>query len=199
MVSYHEITVRDHTDTRYPLKQIPASVGKETLRVYLAPDGTCTQAAAFLWKKSEAWRDNIKAGALPSHEAWQCVTSTIMKTLTYPLPALTLTEAECTHIFAPVCTAGLNHSNINRKYPTDLVFGSKELLGLGLDNLFEIQGASKLTIFQEYINSNEITGPLLQSALEWATIHVGLPGHLFDHNYKLYGDLLPRSFIKTLW
>ena len=195
----HEITVRDHTGTRYPLQQVSASVGKETLGVHLAPDGTCKEATAALRKKSEKWRDNIKAGALPPQEAWQCVTSTIMKTLTYPLPALTLTNAECNHIFAPVRAAGLNHSSINRNYPSDLVFGDKALFGLGLDNLFEIQGVTKLTILQEYIHSDEITGTLLRSALEWATIHIGLSGNLFEHDYNRYGDLLPRSFIKTLW
>ena len=194
-----EITVRDHNDTRYPLRQVPAHVGEETLGVYLAPDGSCKEATAVLRKKADRWRNNIQVGKLPPHEAWQCVSSTILKTLMYPLPALTMTESECNHVFAPVRQAGLNHSGINRNFPSDLVFGSTDELGLGLDHLFTIQGASKLTIFQEYINSNEITGNLLRAALEWATIHIGLPGNLFDHDYDTYGHLLPRSFIRTLW
>jgi hypothetical protein len=48
-----------------------------------------------LREKAEAWRDNINSGHLNKEDAWQALETTIMKTLQYPLKALTLSQEEC--------------------------------------------------------------------------------------------------------
>ena len=60
------------------------------LGVYLAPDGSNKKQLKHMKEKVTAWCDKVKVGHLPAREAWQCVSLTIMKTLQYPLPALTL-------------------------------------------------------------------------------------------------------------
>ena len=80
------------------MKSVPAHVGKETLGVFLAPDGNCNDAKKVLRDKAVEWKSNIVTGHIPAREAWQCVSSTITKTLEYPLPALSLTHDECKYI-----------------------------------------------------------------------------------------------------
>ena len=84
------LTVKDDKEVRHALEQVLSSEGRETLGVYLAPNGTMTEQIQAMKKKVQKWCANISAGRLPPREAWQCVSTTIMKSLQYPLPALTL-------------------------------------------------------------------------------------------------------------
>ena len=130
------------------LEQVPASEGRETLGVYLALDGSQTEQLTAMKKKVRQWCDNIKCGHIPHREAWQCVTSTIMKTLMYPLPTLTLTQEECTSLIAPVHSVGLNASHICQKVPKKLVYGDSQALGLGLPDLFVEQGLAHVALYK---------------------------------------------------
>merc|ERR1712018_377918 len=99
-----------------------------------------------------------------------CVSTTIMKLLQYPLPALTLSKKQCDDLVKPIHAVGLTQSGICRKFPKDLIYGSKELHGLGWDDLYVDQGTSKVEILLEHISSQSMTGKLLRSAIEWSSI-----------------------------
>ena len=118
------------------MKQAPAHIGKETLGVHLAPDGNCNDAVKILRQKAEHWHNQITTGRISPEEAWRCVDSTITKTLEYPLPALSLTKTEYKYIMHPVKEAGLAQAKVCRRYPLDLVYGSTDLMGLGLKDLY---------------------------------------------------------------
>ena len=52
----------------------------------------------------------------------------------------------------------------------------------------------------EEINGNSMSRPLLRSNMEWAMIHIGIGNcSLFDIDYDLFGHLLPRTWISSLW
>jgi hypothetical protein len=100
-------SVRDHNDDLLPLQQHDPHIGKETLGVILAPDGNnCEMVEAMITKVKE-WRDYIQTGFLTAQDAHQALHTTILKTLQYPLPALTLTEKQCDKIMAPILEVGL--------------------------------------------------------------------------------------------
>ena len=45
-----------------------------------------------------------------------------------------------------------------------------------------------------------MTTPLLRANMEWAIIHVGIgEKSLFDIEFKSFGHLLPRTWIRSLW
>jgi len=92
-----EFTVKDHNDEEQPLRKKGPHDSTETLGVYLAPDGNNKTAIQELRKKSERWRDLVRTGHLSSKDAWIALNSTVIKTLEFPLPALTLKKKECEH------------------------------------------------------------------------------------------------------
>ena len=51
---------------------------------------------------------------------------TVMKTLKYPLVALTLTEEECNYIMAPIVKGGLPRAGIYRNIPWEVIYGDIE-------------------------------------------------------------------------
>ena len=59
----------------------------------------------------------------------------VMKTLEYPLVALTLTEEECNYIMASILEGGLPRSGICRNIPRVFLYGDKEHQSLGMHNL----------------------------------------------------------------
>ena len=195
----HTITVKDEHHQRQELQMIDSHVGKETLGVYLAPDGNCEDAKRVLIKKAMEWKSHIVTGHIPAREAWQCVSSTITKTLEYPLPALSLSRKDCQQIMKPVKDAGLSQASVCHTFPLDLVYGSTDLMGLGMTDLYVSQGLAHVEIVQEYIRSTCMIGSLLRTAIEWAKIHVGSDQNFFDLDFDKYGHLLPQSFLKTTW
>ena len=86
------LTVADENNIQHTLEQVSPHEGRETLGVFMAPDGTCKEATKALHRKAVEWQHQIVTGHISPTEAWQCVQSTIMKTLEYPLLALTLTK-----------------------------------------------------------------------------------------------------------
>jgi hypothetical protein len=195
----YQFTVPDHNDVIQPLEQLEVHDGRCTLGVHLAPDGNNKAAISHLRRKAEEWRDYIKTGHLNKKDAWLATESTIMKSLLYPLPALTLTEKECNYILAPVLEAGLQSSAICKNYPRAVTYGPKEEGGLNLPSLYTQQGVQRIATISDCLSSNDMTGELLRTTIEAAKVEIGVGRSLFSLDYKLYSHLLTDTWIKDTW
>lgn len=52
----------DQNNDRYTLQLVDTKVGKETLRVYLDPEGNNLEAVCQMLQKAWEWRDSINVG-----------------------------------------------------------------------------------------------------------------------------------------
>ena len=143
------------------MKGIEPSQGKETLGVFLAPDGNNSHTKAALENKAKQWRDRIRAGHLAPSLSWHAANTTILKSLEYPLPALALSFDKCNKIMKIVKQGLLNKSRISTSMPNSALYGPKAEGGLQLNHLFITQGLMHLEKFHKYINSSTITGKLI--------------------------------------
>ena len=195
-----EFTVIDHTGLRRELTKIEPHQGKETLGVILSPDGNNDAEVEILYDKAREWSDYVLTGHLTANEARLALDTTIMKTLSYPLPALTLTESECTKIMKPVLDAGLAKTHVSRHFPLDVVYGPKNEKGLGFSNLFLLQGLSHISVLQHYLDSSDnITGSFLRNSIELIKVELGLGKNLFTLSYEDYHALATDCWIKHAW
>lgn len=192
-------TVKDCDNQSHPMPQYSPHEAKETLGVYLAPDGNNKEQVRILRQKAEAWKEKINVGHLDRTEAWQAIDYTILQSLRYPLPALTLTKKECTYIMAPVLLSGLPASAVCRTFPRNVLYGAKEEGGMGKSNLYIEQELGKIDIFLEFLHSNTMTGEMLRVLVEQCKIEIGLGRNLLQHDYARYGHLLTDNWIKSLW
>ncbi len=130
----------DHNNELQHMDQLDASVGKCTLGIHLAPDGNNNAAIQSLRAKSEEWSEYISSGHLNRQDVWLVTKTTILKSLLYPLAALTLTEKDCNHIIAPLLESGLQNSSICKNFPRAVAYGPRDEGGLQLPNLYVQQG-----------------------------------------------------------
>ena len=66
----------------------------------------------------------MRVGYLTRYDAWMALNSAVMKTLEYPLLALTSIENECKKIMAPILKGGLPKIGMRRTLPRKIVYGS---------------------------------------------------------------------------
>lgn len=194
------LTVKDHEGIRSQLKLVNAHDGRETLGVRTAPDCNMKDQFKALLKKVRRWTSYVKTGHIPANDAFNSISTTIMKSLEYSAAATTFTQQECNKLVRPIHDATFPHAKICRTLSYDIRYGAKEDLGLGLHDLFTTQGVDKLVFYWEEIKLDSMSGPLLRANLEWALIYLGLgTKSLFDIDYDKYSHLLPNSWIKSLW
>ena len=93
-----------------------------------------------------------------------------------------------------VLDATLNKVRICRMFPADLKLESRSMLGLGINDLFIIQGVEKLAFFLKERNRELLSSLLIRANYKWALLYIGIGGEeLFSLNYKVYNKLLPRA------
>ena len=145
------------------------------LGVWLAPDGNNKKHVEEMRKNAMAWGAKVRTGAIDRQDAWRTMNMTIMKTLEYPLVALTLTEKECDHIMAPVLAGALPRAGICRNIPRAVLYGNPEYQGLGVHNLYTTMGLHQLQALLDNIWKDTITGRLMRVSLE--SYKIGTGGH----------------------
>lgn len=194
-----ELSVQDHTDTVQPLEVKDPSDAECTLGVYLAPDGNNDIQKEKLREKTEAWADHIRTGHIRKEDALRAMNTTIVRTVSYAVPALTLSKKECATIMAPVMHSGLNAMGISRNFPCDLRHGSKKEGGIELLDIYIEQGVSQIYYVIKHLEHNNMTGQFLRTTLEAAIIEMGILSNLFDLDYERFECLLSPCWIKNVW
>ena len=192
-------SVLDKDNNSQLLQRYEAHIGKETLGVFLAPDGNNKAAKLGLEKKAKIWRDNINAGHLTPTLAWHAANTTIMKSLEYPLPALTLTFDECNRIMKIVKQGLLNSLRVSVSIPSASLYGPKSEGGLQLHHLYHTQGFLQVEKLYKYLNTDTVTGKLLRVSLEASIIEVGIGRNLFAQDYIKFHKLISEGWIKSIW
>ena len=195
-----ELNCKDKDGQRCHLNYIPAHKAKEMLGVFLAPDGNNAQQVKEMTKKTKYFGEMIRTRHLDRNEVWTSLTSVALKSLEYPLPALTLLEDECTKIMWPLLKAYLPRAGINRHFPRDVLYGKVEKQGIGLKNLYLSQGIAHIVDIINHTWHGSLTGTLISQSLEQLRLETGINGNLFAMDYNKYkGCILTESWIQHTW
>ena len=153
-----------------------ADVGKETLGMFLAPGGSMKEQTKDMKKKKiNPWISCVRSGNIPGKDAFNAIITTLIKSLKYPIRDTILSRKDCNKLVKPIHDAALPKARICRTIPQDIKYGSKDALGLRLDDLYIAQGIDKVIFYLEESNGNSMSRPLLQANIEWAVIGNVIP------------------------
>lgn len=148
---------------------------------------------------AEEWKSNIDVGFLDKYDAWVALTTMIMKTIEYPLPALTFTQQECRKIMAPILEAGLKNSGICRNMARSLVYAPKCFQGLLLKDPYLKQGLDKIHMWFQNSGTKNLTDSLLKHTYEAMQLEVGTTESFLLLDYSRFKKAITPTWISNLW
>ena len=102
--------MKDNYGTKHQLLQFDPRFGSETLGVIIAPDGNNCDRITGLNKKNRSREDKIKTVNITNNVTQLDLKYTIIKTLSYPLSDITLTEVECEKILSTIVIIFLKYT-----------------------------------------------------------------------------------------
>jgi hypothetical protein len=111
----------------------------------------------------------------------------VSKQLEYPLVALTLTEANCRHIEAPMLAQVQKSMHMANNFPRDVLDAPHCFQGMNRKSLYMVLGQHHVEILLKHGHLDTTTGELLRTSLERHMVELGLPGSFLDHDFKQFG------------
>jgi hypothetical protein len=194
------ITIRNtQGNERVEVERQEVEEARKTLGVFIAMDGNQKAQTTAPWEKSNLWADKIRAGRFTHTEAWYLLQFCVMKTLEYPLMATSLSKEQCKTIIKPIRAAALPASEINRHLSLTIVHGPKQYQGVGILDLWTVQGIVKLWLALQHGDAPTITGNQLRASMELHTLEIGLPGQLLQQDFQTYQQMATISWLKHSW
>jgi hypothetical protein len=123
-----------------------------------------------------------------------------MKSLSFPLMATTMTKKDANHALSPALMAGLPSSGVVRTMPRVVVHGPQKFQGLGIDNLYTLQGIAHTGVLIRHgRNLEHFNGQLLRANVEQAKLEIGKNGPLFAQDFSILSCLLTECWVKHTW
>ena len=114
---------------------------------------------------AEEWCAHVRVVYVSKTDTWLALNATIMKSMEYPLPSITIMAKNSSHILAPILDAGLSNSGICCTMNRIFVHESIELQGLGITNLYIHSNIEHILIWLQYAQSNSTISPILTQSL----------------------------------
>jgi hypothetical protein len=145
------------------------------------------------------WADAMRSGRISRQEAWIAITSTIWKSLLYPLSATNLSKVKCEQIMAPILKYGLPAIGVCRNFPRSMVFAPIKYTGLGFQHLHTMQEIARLKEIIQHTFRRTITGQLYRTSMELLYIEIGSTRDLHKLSFSTMSSLTTDSLVKSSW
>ena len=193
-----DITVRDADGQMKTLPRLEPHEAIETLGIFISMDGNNEKQVEKLRDKAETYAEHTRTGFLTKEEAWHSLHSTVMKTLEYPMEAMSLTRQQWDYIMAPILKVALPRSGIVRTFPRDVLYGPNKSTGMGMMHPYYRQYFKHLELAMKEILKPTITAELLTATMEQLKLEIGFPCENDDWDLPRFSQCLTNSWIKEL-
>ena len=193
-----DIQVRDADGKTKTLPRLEPHEANETLGIYIAMDGNTRKQVEKLRTKAEDYAENVRTGFLTREEAWHSLKSTIVKTLEYPMEAISLTKAHWDYIMVPILKSILPRSGIVRTFPRDILYAPDQFSGMGIMHPYYTQYFRHLDLVLKETITPSITSNLLYATTEQLRLEIGIPCENGEWQLSDFNRCLTDSWMKEL-
>jgi len=171
----------------------------QTLSVRLAPDGNMETKLAYLVDTAKEWQHKMKNSWLRCLDRNFSLRNVIMRKLVYPLPATTLTTAQCKTDMSHLLAQGLLSADYVRTFPHALAHDSLKFCGINIPNLYTKQTLAHVHTLLKFSNQpQDLTRFLLHVTGETMHLKLRLTSQLFEAPLLLQ-DLVTKTWMKQTW
>lgn len=189
-----DIYMNNKDQVREKVERLEPHEARRTLGVRLAPDGNNNAQYDHMVKSAVSWAQKINGSHIKQHDVWTALQTTIIKTMEYPLRATTLKQRECDKIQTEYLRAALPNAGFPFTFPRDVLFGPKELGGLGIRRLYLTQGIDHIITMTYHGDARNITGQLIRAVIQAHKVEIGTGKSLFDNDWETI-----RHYITPTW
>ena len=125
-------------------------------------------------------------------EAWVALNRNIGAKLKYPLPACTLTEAECKSIMYPAIRAALPRAGMSSSLSVEFRDGPVDSLGVGILSLYHYSGTSRCAILMDQLHKKTQLGHIMMGNIEDIVLEAGLFGSVWQLDTTKIGKYISK-------
>ena len=194
------LIVRNHQGIYEPVERVPVEEGRRMVGVYLAADGSNTEQFNVLDNVIGEWTDKAQWSRLPCHLVWKSLMTGLMKKLTYPLPATTLTLEQCNVLMASLLAVALPSIGVNRHFPKVMVHAPLLIQGFAVPHPYVEHGLGHMQRFVETtMRPLDITGHLFKVTVEQLNLELGVNGCPFTKPYLIWRPLATECLVTHMW
>jgi hypothetical protein len=117
----------------------------------------------------------------------------------YPMAANCLSKQEWDYMMAPVLEAGLNVIQFSPKFPGAIVYGLKQVQGLGMKDPYISQGLTWIQTLMQHGDRETVTGSPMQTSMEYLHLELDIGESFFKDNYNFLASLATGCWLKHVW
>ena len=194
-----KITVPNEVGDEEEIQMCHPEQGKKLMGVIAAADGNMVGQIKRFEDKLEEWLVKIEDGNLPRKSAWTAFWGTIWRTLTYAIPATTMTRKECIALMKPFYLRLLSRLGVNRNMHRSWVFAHKDFQGLGMPDVYLEQTIAQLNYLESQTDVETPVASVLTACYEQLMLEVGTSTCLFQKTYDTEGFLATNCWLKSAW
>ena len=178
--NFGEISTKDKDNQTVPLQYISCHDTQEMVGVLMGPTGNQQPQTDKLILKSKIEASLISRSKLDHAHAYTAVMHSIIPSLSYPLPCMTITDKEGKQILRPLLSASLPRMGVIPTLGYDFVYGSSSLYGLGIPELFHVCYSRQLEMLIQHSWRKSQTGKLITILREELFVEAGTSRKLFE-------------------
>ena len=190
------LTVRNSDGTREPLTQLDPAEARRTLGVWQAIDGNERVQTEKLREKAREWSRAVARSSLTRHDAVFGMKTSLYPSITFGLMATTLTKNQGEVIFSPIREGALPKTGYARSMPAIMVHGPEKYGGIGIKDIYTLQGIAHIKAMLDEGDSKSATGQLIRQVIEGHTLEAGRQNSIFQIPYTEIKEELTYSWVQ---
>ncbi len=195
----HPIEIVDSvTNETIRIETRSCSKAHKTLGVMESPNGDYKAETDRLNAKANEFARKASLMAVSERDATTLYFSMIHSSMRYSASAGTLGRKDAEKINSRITQSILPAMGFNRNTPLAVVYGPKNIGGIGLKDLFAEQGAAKAAILLKHLRSSSELGKLLKCQLQWAQRAAGIDSPILVDVTSRLPQIKDEVWIQTL-
>jgi hypothetical protein len=146
-----------------------------------------------LAKKALDFSQQATAATINPGQARRAYQGIYVGRMRYGLLASTLKPATYQSIRSPANRAIVPKLGYNRNLPTEAIYGPTELGGIGLQDLYVMQGTRRVITIMEHVRCQSKLGQMIQATIQWTQHSLGVRFDILRHPTRR----IPPSIVDT--
>ncbi len=188
----------ENESTPITVPRIEPTSSFRTLGVHISPSGTNTGALKVLENIVLDYCSLVRGSHFTRQEALTSYIQYLLPKVRFQPPLLSLNQQDCDKLMSKILMALLPKLHVNRNTARSIVFGVEKYGGLGLPNLYIVQGVDKLKLFLGHLRIQDRTGNLIHIDMSYIQLLTG-SGTLFLNQPADSYLWIDSGWLQSLW